>query len=116
MRYTGINTDANNAVKNDIAGTNSVNTDANNTVKNDITDTNSINGDANDAVTNDIAGIKSISTNINNLVDNYAGIDFYNIYDRNELDESFKANAQPEKHKDAYLKRERRPALKVREN
>ncbi len=83
----------NDTVKNDIVGTNSINTNAKNTIKNDIAGVNSINADVNDAVINDIAGTKSISTNINDLVDDYAGIDFYSIYDRNELDESFKANA-----------------------
>src|SRR6266498_5370862 len=95
---------------------NSTDINAKNAVKNDIAGVNSINVDANDAVTNDIADTKSISTNINNLVDDYAGIDFHSIHDRNKLDESFKANAQPEKYRDSYPKRERRPALKVREN
>ena len=85
-------TDANDAVKNDIVGINNIDTDAKNAVKNDIASVNSINADVNDAVINDIAGIKSISININDLVDDYADIDFHSIYDRNELDESFKVN------------------------
>src|SRR6266498_4155950 len=81
-------TNANEAVKNDMAGTNNIDINAKNAVKNDIAGVNSINVDANDAVTNDIADTKSISTNINNLVDDYAGIDFHSIHDRNKLDES----------------------------